>query len=692
MEIFEKMKGKILSIKIRKILRKDAAPDVDCDFEAGRREDVKQYLVQKYGYNQVCYVGTYTTMKLKGALKDFGRVEGKTFQNINFITSMIPDQIKSEWDDVFHFSQIRAPLKAFVQKNPTLINNIKFIMKQPKADSIHASAVIITPKFDENGNRMEIWDWMPIRKVWDEKSRNFLLVSEWEGVYLDRAGFLKEDILGLKQLDEFKNVRKLVKKFRGEEIDLLKIPFDDMKTLKLFQNGVCEGVFQFHTSGMQSYCEFVKPDSIHDLINMNALYRPGPMRANAHKDYAKIKSGRKEPTYDWGAKEITEKTFGLYVFQEQIMKAVHIVGGLSLVESDEVRTVMKKFDDKKMMEFENKFIQGAVEKGCSEKEAKKIWQKLYNFSGYGFNLAHAAAYSMMGYWCQYLKANYPLEFWTTALQYASSDYSTTCYLSEKEKKFPNITVKPPDVNNSGLSFKADATTNTIYWSLTKIKGLGVKTALKIVNERKKGEFKSLEDFHERIGGKGIMEALVLSGSFDDLYGIDMKENSYKRRDLLKQVYDITKYKGKWNDEYDSKAAMETTHYWNILQQQIAIIGWVNFEDLIKKRSPTLVKKFMDGKELDEVRDGVTVCVAGMIDTFYSDVSKKGNKYGKINLRSNTFFIQVFVWSEALEKYQDLINKAKKEKLLIALTCNVSYDQVEKNRLLSVGNNDRIILI
>lgn len=348
---------KIKSIEVVKRKRKDSLPDVDSDYMATRRHEVKEYLIRRWGEDQVTYIGAYTTMKLKGGLKDYGNVRGLNFKTINEITGQIPTKLKYDWEDIFKFAVDRPILKKFIQDKPDIINCINYTMKQPKAASIHASAIVITPTHDEHGNRMRVWDWMPCRKLYDADTGKTVIVSEWEGGMMDAAGFLKEDILGLKQLDEYTNSIKLIKRYYDDELDLLKIPLDDLATFDLFQRGVCEGVFQFHTHGMKSYCKFVEPDSIEDLVAMNALFRPGPMSSNAHVDFALLKKRKKEPEFDLFMEEVTEDTQGLYIYQEQIMKAM-VVGGLSLVESDECRSHIKKFNMIELSKFKDKFIKG----------------------------------------------------------------------------------------------------------------------------------------------------------------------------------------------------------------------------------------------------------------------------------------------------------------------------------------------
>ena len=346
---------KIISVKELRIKRKDSLPDIDIDFESTRRDDVKRYIEQKYSLDNVCSIGTYNRMKSKSAIKDMARVEGADFASVNLITKELIEKPTDplNWGQVFEQAQSNSKIKNFIKKYPRVFKFLKPILMQTRSSSVHPSAVVIVPKKDEEGNDMKIWDWMPVRKD-PEKG---VIISEWEGKYMDLAGFLKEDILGISQLDKFRYILDLIKKNRGEEIDFSKIPMDDEKTYKYFQKGWNEDVFQFGTGGLKTYCTRVKPNNIEDLIAINALYRPGPMGSGAHEDFVKIREGSKKPAFDKGMKDVTINTAGLYIYQEQVMQAM-VVGGLSLVDADRIRTMIKKFDKEGLASMKNKFIKG----------------------------------------------------------------------------------------------------------------------------------------------------------------------------------------------------------------------------------------------------------------------------------------------------------------------------------------------
>lgn len=331
----------------------DSMPDIDCDFPTEYRDSVKEYIKEKYGAAYTCSVGTYTRMKLKTCIKDFGKVKGLSFDLTNKLTKDIDDQIDFTWGDLFEYATKSKLLFKFVQEYPEIVHLTKYALMQPKAESVHPSAVIIVPKHTVDGRDedIDLFGWMPVKKI------DGVLVSEWEGKYVDKSGFLKEDILGLSQLDKLSSMLAMIKRDTGKSIDLNKIEFDDDVTFKYFQRGWNEDVFQFGTSGLMNYCKQVKPICLDDLIAMTALFRPAIMEIGAHQTFADIRRGKQKPKFDPGMEEITKDTFGIYVYQEQVMKAA-VVGGLSAIESDIMRTAIKKKKIDVLNSFKDKFIQG----------------------------------------------------------------------------------------------------------------------------------------------------------------------------------------------------------------------------------------------------------------------------------------------------------------------------------------------
>lgn len=648
----------------------DSMPDIDCDFPVAFRDTVKEYMSRRYGANHVCSVGTYTRMKLKTCLKDFGKVMGVPFAVMNKLTKDIDDQIEYTWGDLFNYAATSRELFRFVQDHPELVHMTKYALTQCKTGSVHPSAVIIVPKEDENGNPMDLYSWMPIKRMGDT------LVSEWEGKYIDKSGFLKEDILGLNQLDKFSSIIKLIAKNRKQHIDVNTIPFSDEEVFRYFQRGWCEDVFQFGAMGLMNYCREAKPHTLDDLIAMTALFRPGPMDVKAHETFVEIKNGRKKPKFDPGMEEITRDTYSLYTYQEQIMKAV-VVGGLSPVESDILRTAIKKKNTDLIESFHGKFREGYSallrESGIKERteeKADEVWSKLLAFSGYGFNKSHAVAYTMMSYWSQWFKVNYPLEFWTTSLQYASKESDIPYRLVEMKKTGAGIEVRPPDINFSDETFTCDPTTNRIFFSLGKVKGIGER-ALSFLKAMKQehGEVFSFEDFITS-APKGINRTVVLrlitAGAFDLVEGI---RNPRQRLDIVKQYLDR---RGEpLPEEYDTPDA-HTNAWWVFKQRELTGYGEVDYERMMNEYGlgKRMVRLYVTAPEFERKNEGDEVCIVGRVNNVFERQTKRGDAYGVLQLEVNDLIIQVTLWSDfwlhQSETEATLLNR------VVAVTGRVNY--------------------
>lgn len=667
----------------------DSMPDIDCDFPTEYRDAVKEYIKEKYGYAYTCSIGTYTRMKLKTCIKDFGKVKGLSFDYTNKLTKDIDDQIEYTWGDLLEYASKSKMLFKFVQEYPEIVHMTKYALLQPKAESVHPSAVVIVPKnkVDGSNEKTDLFEWMPVKKI------DGILVSEWEGKYIDKSGFLKEDILGLSQLDKFKNMNLLIERNQGKRIDLNEIPLDDEETFKYFKRGWNEDVFQFGTTGLINYCKQVKPESLENLIAMTALFRPGPMEINAHSDYSDIKNGKKKPVYDFGMEEITKETYGLYVFQEQIMKAV-VVGGLTEVESDILRTTIKKKDVKTLSSFGDKFKVGYIkllkENNIKNPEeyAEKVWNKLLAFSGYGFNKSHAAAYSIISYWSQWMKVNYPLEFWTTALQF-SKESDVPYRLAELKKTGVEIEVRPPDVNFSDINFTCDFKEYRIFFSLTKIKGVGDVAVREIVNTRNAGgAFYSLDDFLGRVPSKvnkTVVKCLIIAGAFDLIEGI---ESPKCRKKLLETYLEI---KGdSLPDEYTTEDS-KTNAFWILEQKRLTGFGEVDYEQMIKDAIPNkrMSEMYVNDVEFLATKDKKEVVIAGKL-IYYREKEIKTGVMCNIQIDCNNTIIPVMLWPDAYERLNENIEDLKG--CVVAISGIVEKDTWKNEKKLFSNSKTKLFII
>lgn len=352
---------------------KVSLPDVDVDYPGEDRPRVKKYMEERYGWKQVCSVGTYSALQLRAAIKDMARVYGLNFQETNEMMKVF-DVNDRKPEDLFKIACAHSRVKEFVKAHPDLINEVMLIMPAPKAQSIHACAMMVFP--DEH----DMFRWVPIRKQGED------YVTEWEGGEMDAAGFLKEDVLGVKQFDKFQDMVRLIKENEDVDLDIFSVPLDDVEVYRYFQNGWNEDNFHFGSSGLTGYCRQMKPDNIEDLIAAISLYRPGAMENGFHEDYIKRKTGEKEITYWVGAEEALKNTFGLVVYQENVMELCRTLGGLSLVEADDVRKAMVKKKYEALAQYHERFSPYYSEHfGVSIEYAEQVWDAIDKASTYLFN-------------------------------------------------------------------------------------------------------------------------------------------------------------------------------------------------------------------------------------------------------------------------------------------------------------------
>lgn len=616
-------------------------PDVDVDFSPAGRDLVKDYIKNKYGHDYSCSVGTYTRMKLKTCIKDFAKVRNLPFDYVNKITKDIDDQIDYDWGDLISYATKSKTLFKFIQDYPEIVHATKYSMMSCKAESVHPSAVIIVPKVShETGKKMNIYEWMPIKKI------DGLLVSEWEGKYTEAGLFLKEDILGLNQLDKFHGIIQLIKKHYGKDIDVNKIPFDDEEVFRFFRKGWCEDIFQFGTMSLMNYCKQVKPTEFSDLVAMTALFRPGPIASHAHLDFADIKNGKKKPKFDYGIENITGETYSLLVYQEQMMSIIHQLGGLSLIEAENARKYIKKKKHKELAALGDDFIKGAMNNGCPEDEAKKIWDKMNAFSAYSFNKSHAVAYTLMSYWSQWFKVNYPLEFWTTSLQEATNESVIPYRLAEMKKVAPNIEIRQPDINYSSSNFTCDPENNRIFYSLQKIKGVGEVAVKNIVETRDKdGQFFSLDEFLSRVPSKvnkTNVKWLIVSGAFDLIENIEQPRD---RRKLLEKYLIEIKGDKQLPDEYNTEEAKISNAFWIMEQKRLTGFGDIDYLSMMPNKR--MKRLFITAADFSIAKEETEAAIAGNLLS-YTERDIKTGKMCNMSISSSNEIINCTIWPDAYE--------------------------------------------
>jgi len=622
-------------------LQGGSLPDIDTDFEAARRPEIKEYMEQRFGKKQVVSVGTFSTLKLKGALKDLDRQFKNNVFNANVITSIIDDK-DSTMLDLYKRSAKEPKLKQFIKENSDIFNLMPSLLGQPKSKSIHACAVVIMPSV------MKSEEWTPVRK------QNGLIVTEWGGGEIEDAGFLKEDILGIKQLDKFAKILKLIEGNGKEVPDIYNLPHDD-EVYRYFSNGWNGDVFQMGTDPLSAYTKYLKPDNIEDLIATVSLYRPGPMENNYHNLYVKCKNEGRAPKYLWGTEEITKDTYGILCYQEQIMAVCRTLGNLTQQESDDVRRAMGKKNLKYLAIWEERLKEGYLKNGATEEQFQEAWEVMIEFAKYSFNRSHAAAYAKTGYICQWLKVHYPIEYWTSSLSFAN-EKDVLKFLSEINETNA-VKVLPPDINNSQIKMVSNMEEKTVFWGIESIKGIGEATANQIIECRNVGgKYKSFADFYFRHTFKGskvkkqTFEALIASGAFDILYGF--AGNEQKRFSLLRRFRMFRKVRVS-NPHRDIFTIGETGEkwWWKLQQKKYTGIAQIDFKEIVKKHE--ISTQFSSSRDFSLKQNrGVMRSYGGYVIEAKVRKGSRGS-FAFLTFESNYKIHKLVLWSNEYETFKSL---------------------------------------
>lgn len=498
-------------------------PDIDTDFDDDGRGKVLQWVMDKYGHENCAHIITYATMATKNSIKDVARVEKLPLERSNALCKAIPDRLPDGLKMNLKNAIICTPelQAAEASPDPRESNTIKYARKLEgtvRGTGIHACGFIIC--------RDPISTHVPVSTADDPDFPGLkTAVTQYDGHVIESTGLIKMDFLGLKTLSEMKEACRVIKEAHGVDIDLDSLPIDDEKTYELYQNGRTVGTFQFESAGMQKYLKELHPTVFEDLIAMNALYRPGPM--DYIPSFIARKNGREEIKYDIPIMEkYLKDTYGITVYQEQVMLLSRLLANFTRGESDALRKAMGKKKKDIVDAMKPKFIDGGVKNGHDPKVLEKIWGDWEKFASYAFNKSHAACYSWVAYQTAYLKAHYPSEFMAALLTRRKDDIKETAKLLDECHQM-GIHVLGPDVNESHPDFGVNAK-GEIRYGLMAIKGLGEAAAIAIVQEREKnGPYKDVFDFVQRVSlpavKKSGLECLALSGAFDALGGITREQ-------------------------------------------------------------------------------------------------------------------------------------------------------------------------
>ncbi len=496
-------------------------PDIDIDFCQDRRELVIQYVKEKYGHDSVAQIGTFGTLAAKAALKDVGRVMGIDLAKVNYMCKLVPMQgaVAKDLKEAMEVPEFRKEYEsdAVVRHWVDIARKLEGMNRNA---GTHAAGVVISSG--------PITDYVPVQRVvrkgdggdGDKKDGEVVITTQWEMGVIEKVGMLKMDFLGLRNLSVLDETVRMIARTRGVKVDPMTFPLDDPATYQLLQRGDAKGVFQLESEGMRELLKQMKPDNIRDLIAVLALYRPGPLKSGMVDTYIKRKHGQEKWEYEHPVlRDVLDETYGVIVYQEQIMRILNRLGGIELSKSYAViKAISKKLEDK-IEAGRADFISGCLSQGVSQAVADDIFGKIVFFAGYGFNKSHTAAYAQIGYQTAYLKTHYTAEFLAALLSSEMDEGNKRDLMVEHiaDARRLGVDVDPPDVNKGQPDF--DVVTGKIVFGLTAIKGLGRGAAVEIVRAREAdGPFRHLFDFCERIDPRilkeGQIEKLIKAGAMD----------------------------------------------------------------------------------------------------------------------------------------------------------------------------------
>jgi DNA polymerase-3 subunit alpha len=481
-------------------------PDIDIDFCERRRGEVIEYVTKKYGRENVAQIITFGTMKAKAVVRDVGRVLEMPFADVDKVAKQIPAALDMTLDKALEENPNLRDMEKNDPKVKELLSVAKRLEGMTRHASVHAAGVVIAPS--------AITNYAPLYKGARDE-----IVTQWSMKEIERVGLLKMDFLGLSTLTLIYDALAEIKRTTGQDLDIDTIPLDDAKTYQLFQEGQTYGVFQFESSGMRDLLRKSKPQRLDDLIALNALYRPGPLRSGMVDDYVARKQGKTEVKYELPELEpVLSDTYGVIAYQEQVMRISSVVAGFSMAEADILRKAMGKKNIEVMQKQRAKFVDGAKKRGVNEKKAAHLFDLMEHFAGYGFNKSHSTTYAYLAYQTAYLKANFPWHFAGALFTIeAQNTEKLAMYLGEARER--GIPVLPPDVNQSQLRFTVEE--KGVRFGLTAIKNVGegaIESLLKV--REKQGRITSLhvlcEELDLRLFNKRVFESLAKAGALDSL--------------------------------------------------------------------------------------------------------------------------------------------------------------------------------
>ncbi|MBC7473634.1 MAG: DNA polymerase III subunit alpha, partial [Candidatus Sericytochromatia bacterium] len=662
-------------------------PDVDTDFCIDRRAEVIQYVSEKYGASNVSQIVTLGTLGAKQVLRDVSKVMGYAVSESEKLSKMIPKGVGIKLADALVEG---LDLYKACEENPRtkeIIELAKKLEGLARHSSIHAAGIVIS--------KDPLDTIVPL-----EKNKDGVIIAQYQMSELEKLGLLKMDFLGLRNLTMIANALEIIENTRGFVLDLNEIPLDDQKTYELLESGNTIGVFQLESSGMQKLVMELKPNVFEEIIALIALYRPGPLGSGMVESFVNRKHGREPIEYPHPTiEDILKDTYGLIVYQEQIMQISQIIAGYSLGQADLLRKAMGKKLLDEMQRQRETFMNGAAKNGVDSEIAKTLFDTMEKFAEYGFNKSHSAAYAVITYRTAYLKANYPVEYMAALISSVMNNPDKVpIYTSETRRM--GIQVLQPDVNSSENNFKVDAI--SIRFGLKAVKGVGENVIAAICETRKKnGHFKSLYDFCKSISSgilnRKAIESLIKAGGFDSvntnrrqlLEGMELTYNTAIKKQKDEEAGQtsmfgmVTEEAGEVFDEAPELPNVEPYPEEENLAIEKQVLGLYVSGHPLNKYS-TQLERFciQTTSQLGELNDGVSLTIGGIISNYRTMLTKKMDTMAVFTLEDLTGTFEVIAYPEAWNKYRDFL--ANDSKLLLHGKLNVR-DEDTKVILSSVSH-------
>lgn len=667
-------------------------PDIDMDFCQSRRGEIIDYVVQQYGRANVAQIITFGKLLAKGVIRDVARVLDMPYAKADAMAKLIPDELGINLKDSY---EKEPKIKELCDQDPQAARVWEFALALEGLNrnaGTHAAGVVISNE--------PLWKKTPLFKP----SGLDTLATQYNGKYVEDVDLIKFDFLGLKTLTVIEQANQLIEKRHGKRIDFIQADVNDKGVYELIQTGHTIGLFQIESDGMQDLNKRLKPSNFEDIIAVLALYRPGPMESGMLDDFIDRKHGRQEINYFYDEfneplRPILEPTYGVIVYQEQVMQIVQTIGGFSLGGADLVRRAMGKKIKEEMDRLKGEFADGGVKKGYQREHCEELFDLIVKFAGYGFNKSHSAAYALVTFYTSYLKKYYPSEFMAALLTLEKDNTDKVVKYVDEVKRL-GLDLFPPDINKSDLVFSAAQIDGkeVVMFGMGAIKGVGDVAINSILQARKEGDFKDLSDFISRIDGskvnKRVIESLAKAGAFDSF--------GYSRRSIIEQIELIGETVAKaaqakkmatgslFGDSQELTTVEITLENMSeyssreLLEFEKASLGFYvsghpldEYKELIDQINYTL------SSQIEDLDNGSEALLVGKIESITEKMSKKGNKFGIVNIMDFHGNIELMMFEDRLKELRSDFNLEEPIAFKVRITKDEQFTKINLRKIESL---------